>query len=145
MLIFHRVIPHKEQRYAGTVGDWWYGRVDGDLYVTTSELGDRRYTDLVLLHEQIEAQICYRLGIAGEDVTAWDMAYEESRRLGLERAPCGCRHDDESGYDRHAPYNQAHLTATACERLVAQTLGVDWDEYGKAIEAVCGPGTWVER
>jgi hypothetical protein len=130
--IFRRVVNHKEQRYE-TVGDWWCARPDM-LMLTVSKMKDPRYQLLVGWHEQLEAELCLHAGISEEDVTAFDVAYEESRRLKLDRAPCGCKHRDEPGDDPHAPYREQHKTAMACEKILAKSLHVDWEKYADALE-----------
>lgn len=132
--ILTKVIPHDKQRYP-TVGDWKFaGR---DLHVLVSDLGDYRYESCVAVHETIEALLCLRDGIAEEDVSAFDIAYEDARDKGI-AAPCGCVPTEESepGEDVHAPYREQHAFADGVERLLANQLGVAWDEYSRAVAAL---------
>lgn len=134
MMILRHLVAYSEMRYA-TVGDWDFPTAEV-LVTTSAKLGDPRYERLIHIHEQLEAEICEELGIPGKDVTTFDMAYELSRALGQVRAACGCPHFDEPGDDPHAPYHVAHQAATACERIVAEALGVDWNAYEETIEAI---------
>lgn len=135
MDIRYHVIPHAQHRYP-TVGDWLF-REDGSLDLYSSDMGDWRYEYLVMYHEQTEAMWCKFHGVAEEDVAAFDIAYEECQRLGLP-APCGCPSDleDGPGADPHAPYHEGHMLANFCEHVVAASIGVNLDEYDRAVEAL---------
>lgn len=131
---FHwETVPHKLQRYE-TCGDYFWITPDY-LSILVSKLSDPRYEMLIAYHEQTEALILRHQGIAEEDVTAFDMAYEECRRLKV-KAPCGCEIQEEPGNDRHAPYHMAHSNATVNEMTLAMSLGVDWDAYAKEVESL---------
>ena len=125
-------VPHQAQRY-DTVGDWQWEA--GDLKVSVSELIDPRYELLVAYHELTEALILRHQRVSEEDVTAFDMAYEETRRLGL-LAPCGCVPLEEPGDDPHALYQYAHHEATKVEMALASALDVDWWVYNGEVEAL---------
>lgn len=136
-----RVIPHKKQRYP-TVGDYneykgsfvLWGESHKMVDFTVSRMKDRRCCWLVFLHEIIEWTICKLTKVSMKSIDKFDMEYEKNR--GSDKTPCGCRYRAEAGDDRHAPYFYAHLTATECERRIAEALGVDWKEYNKAVEAL---------
>jgi hypothetical protein len=148
-----QTIPHKQQRY-DTVGDWYFEQLsDGQLTlrIFTSDLGDWRKSMACAIHETIEALLCYARGIREIDVSNFDVAYEKCRphnrdaldpRTGLpstnrftRKAPCGCEvtDDSEPGEDRHAPYRKEHAFADGVERLVANELGVVWNEYSEVV------------
>lgn len=119
-------IPHNAQRY-DTAGDWeWVpgdgegGPGNGQLIVRVDATPDWRHSFLVALHEMVEAAICRQAGISGETVTAWDLAHSDS---------------DEPGALKDCPYQRAHREADIIERIVASSLGVDWDEYEAALAA----------
>jgi hypothetical protein len=129
--ILVKSIPHSEHRYP-TCGDYWYE--GGGYQVRVSDMGNMYYEFLVAMHEQIEYMICLRAGIREEDITAFDIMFEEERDRGL-HGP-----DDEPGDDPRAPYYWQHQTATIVERIVCQTLGLRWEDYCAAIEAL-----WEEK
>ncbi len=115
-------IPHEDQRYE-TVGDWIEGH--GHLrHVRVSEMGNEDYAFLVGLHEQIEAWLCIKRGISQESVDTFDIAFEQNRDLGDENEP---------GDDPCAPYNAEHRFASKIERLVADELGICWDDYDSTV------------
>lgn len=109
------VIPHTDQRYA-TSGDWVWK--DDGLVVTVSDLGDHRFNVLVAAHEVTEALLCRRDGVTEAQVDAFDLAYK----------------GDEPGDDPSAPYHHQHTEASRIERLLADIMGVDWQEYEEAFE-----------
>ena len=127
------IIAHKRQRYP-TVGDYFRRR--GMWRFRVSQMKDRRYCWLVFLHEMIEWSICRLTGVRIAETDYFDMKYEAARASGKRRASCGCPIESEPGNDPHAPYFDAHQTATQCERAIALALGVDWDTYERAIEAL---------
>jgi hypothetical protein len=122
--------PHHLQRY-DTCGDWNYSdSKDGETLrfdVSVSEMPDWRYEALVGVHELVEALLCKHRGISDADVTAFDVAYEAKRPEG---------DDSEPGDDPAAPYHREHQFATQVEKLLAAELGVDWQAYEAAINAL---------
>jgi hypothetical protein len=114
-LIAIEVIPHASQRY-DTVGDWDVGG-----HITVSDMGNEDYEFLVGLHELVEWYLCRKRGISDEAVTAFDKSYDGP---------------GEPGDALWAPYRAEHKFATFLERQVAMELGVDWNEYDKAVEGL---------
>jgi|GEM_PF-1357870 hypothetical protein len=113
LLIRLRVLPHRAQRY-DTEGDWiWH---DQGLEIRISrEVGeqDPRYGLLLFVHELIEALLCRAGGITTACVDAFDLAHPGT----------------EPGEDPAAPYYQQHMSAEAAERALADSLGLDWQDY----------------
>jgi hypothetical protein len=116
-----QTIDHDEQRYP-TSGDYWEDD-DGTLQVRISEVGDRRYEFLVAMHELIEFELCRLRGIAEPVITAFDVQFEKEIEEGLRDL------DEQPGDDPSAPYHREHVFATKLERMLAEEMGVDWDEY----------------
>ena len=54
-------------------------------------------------------------------IDSFDIQYEKSRVLGDTTS--------EPGNDPAAPYYREHKFATKLEKLLAEEIGVDWDEY----------------
>lgn len=123
-----KTIPDTEQRY-DTVGDY-QTKADGSQTITVSDMADSRYEFLIALHELIESYLCKERDITDAMIDAFDMEYERTREPG--------NVDDEPGDDSTAPYHQEHLFATKMEKLMAQELGVDWEEYVRAYRALTG-------
>jgi hypothetical protein len=121
------VIRHADQRY-DTCGDWLIDH-DGRIIVRVSELGDWRFEFLIAIHEMVEAALCHHRGISEEAVTAFDKEHEAGGG------------DGEPGEHPDAPYRKEHAFATLIEAMVARELGVDWPEYGDAIDGL----TWGEK
>jgi hypothetical protein len=111
-------IPHRDQRYP-TVGDWY--ETKNDHRIVVSEMKNPTFEFLVALHELIESQICEYEGVSQSTVDTFDMAHPEEK---------------DPGDLSYCPYRRAHEFALAIEMLVAQRLGVDWQVYTKAIEAL---------
>ena len=115
-----RTLCAKDMRY-DTAGDW------REHHIFIRDEGNAKYEHLVAIHEYVEKIYCDYHDIKEVDVTAFDIAYEETRSLGV--APCGCVHEDEPGDDKHAPYYKGHQLATVVEKLVALEIGVNWIAY----------------
>ena len=122
-----RVIPHEQQRYP-TVGDWYYSR--GFLHICVSDMRNPHYHFLVAVHEWIEAVLCEKAGITEAAVTAFDLEFEERRARG-EVEPFA-----EPGNDETAPYYNQHQLATQIEKILSVKLGVNWEEYDAAVNAL---------
>jgi len=119
MKIVIETIPHFEQRYV-TCGDYWLD-AEGVLQVRVSDLGDVRLEFLVALHELVEVTLCDLRGIAEPDIKAFDEANPEA---------------EDPGSLPDAPYRKEHLFAEAVEKWVATEMGVDWNDYGRRVEAL---------
>jgi len=112
------VIPHFLQSY-DTSGDWRWQ--DKALVVYVSDLNDERYHTLIAAHEIVEALLCAAHGISEESVTDFDVDHPEL---------------DEPGDDPRAPYHTEHMIASLVERSLAASLGVDWEAYSQAFDAL---------
>lgn len=136
MRIDFRIVSHKKQRYP-TVGDYFVSKKV--LHFRVSRMPDVRYPVLVFLHEIIEFFMCRLAGVKMKDIDRFDKEYEDNRPpkgYASARTMCGCSYREEPGNDPHAPYYLQHQTATKCERLIAEALGVDWDKYDETVEAL---------
>lgn len=122
MKITIETIPHEQHREAAgpTIGDWQFDPA-GNLAIRVSALGDPDYEFLVGIHEMLEAWLCHKHGIRQEDVDAFDRSH---------------RVWDEPGEHPEAPYRCEHRFAEIVEKLVAHELGVEWAQYGDAINAL---------
>lgn len=120
-----KTIPKSEHRYP-TVGDYWRDP-DGTLQIRVSEMGNKDYEALVALHELIEIILTEKKGIKEPDIMAFDVQFEKEREEGLHGE------DDEPGEAPNSPYRKEHVLAECLERVVANELGVIWDEYGKTV------------
>lgn len=118
-----KTIPDKVQRY-NTVGDY-YGEIANNEIVNISNMGDWRYEFLTALHELIESSLCRKRGITREMIDAFDFEYEKNRKEGDASEP---------GDDPTSPYYNEHQFATKIEKMTADELGVDWNEYGKIVD-----------
>jgi hypothetical protein len=125
-----QTIPHTAQRYP-TVGDWLItDSPDGlNLDIRVSSLSDWRRELLVAIHELIEiGLLAHKHGTTAvapiqKIVDDFDTQFEVERERGLHPI------DAEPGDDPHAPYRDEHFFATSIERLLAQSLNVDWPNY----------------
>jgi hypothetical protein len=133
MIIEFKIISHKRQRY-NTVGD--YFKKQGRWLFRVSKMEDTRYTVLVFLHEIIEFFMCRMLDISVEAIDQFDLAYEQAREREVGNAPCGCRFYVEPGEDPHSPCHRPHEVATTCERLIAEAIGIKWEQYCEVVESL---------
>ena len=124
MKVTIEVIPNEKQRYP-TVGDWvWIG---DDLTIYVSDMGNWRYEMLVAFHELAECLICKHRGISQAAVESFDILYDKLRQEGDKSQP---------GDSPHAPYYQEHQFANCVENLLALQLGVNWEQYGEAVDGL---------
>lgn len=147
MRILIETIPHHTQRYP-TCGDWWFERCpiyketqppgnrevvgyETEIHIRVSELGDWKKEALVAFHELAEVLACRSAGVTQEEVDQFDMKFEETRKEGDESEP---------GDHPSAPYYRQHIIATACERLLAGEMQVNWDDYEAKINSLFDEG-----
>ncbi len=114
-----KTISDKEQRY-DTVGDYW--KKDGVDEIKVSLMGNRQYEFLVAIHEMVEQFLCENAGITDEDITKFDLEYEEKRKNGDTTEP---------GEDIYAPYHKQHMFAEKIEKMMAEECKIDWEDYSK--------------
>ncbi len=95
-------------------------------------MGNPDYEFLVALHELIESHLVQKRGIPDAAIDEFDIEFEKRRAA----APPDFADYAEPGSDPAAPYYREHQFATAIEKSVAEELGVDWDEYDRAVKAL---------
>lgn len=122
MRILIETIPHSEQDY-NTVGNYKY-LPDGTLYITISELGDLFLNKLVAVHEMVEQALTEQLGISEEEITKFDIDFENNREEG---------NLDEPGYSPLAPYHREHEIASAVELMMCAHADVSFSNYDKIV------------
>lgn len=120
--ILIRTIPHTSHRYE-TVGDYEYDQ-DMNETISVSKMGNDDYEFLVAIHELVESYLCLKRGIDENDITDFDIKFEENRKEGDLSEP---------GDAEDAPYRKEHFFATTIERLMAAELGVDWKTYDDTV------------
>jgi hypothetical protein len=133
MEIYQTTTPIERMRYR-TPGDYLY-RLNHDLFrFIIAEMGNTDYEFLIFRHELKEAYLCWKAGIKEEDISAFDIMFEEERNQGLHGT------EDEPGNDPRAPYYKQHQIATADEMRDCVDLGVDWCEYENAVIKILKEG-----
>jgi hypothetical protein len=123
--IVAKTIPHKTHRYE-TVGDY-FRDPKGVQQFRVSDMGNKDYEFLVLLHELVESHLCQKRGIAEEKITEFDKWFEQARDMGM------IYDDDEPGTHPNSPYLREHMFAMMIERAMAREIGIDWEQYNKTV------------
>ncbi len=121
-------VADTKQRY-DTVGDYQTDST-GALKIKVSEMPDQKYEFLIAIHELVESYLCKIRNINEESIDDCDLQYESSRVDGDVIS--------EPGNQPSAPYHVEHEFATRIEKLLAEELGVDWDEYTRACAKCTG-------
>lgn len=119
-----QVIPHKSQKYE-TAGNWEF--IGSALKVSVSDTGDWKYNMAIAVHELVEAIACKVDGVKEEEVTNFDIQFEQNRAKG---------NKDEPGDEPSAPYQREHSLASGIERTLAAFLKIPWKEYEKAVNSL---------
>lgn len=122
-----RFISHACQRYP-TVGDWFWRY--STLHIRVSNMDDDKYNMLVVVHEYIEALLCWKANITEQAVTKFDLQFEDERNQGMHSQTA------EPGDDLAAPYYQQHQIASRVEKFLCAELGIDWEEYDAAVNSL---------
>ncbi|MDE1855239.1 MAG: hypothetical protein KGH57_02905 [Candidatus Micrarchaeota archaeon] len=119
-------VPHGEQRY-NTIGDWVPPiRKGAPAQIRVSSMEDKRYVELVALHETVEYELCRIFRRSDQKAVAFDVNY---------RGPA-----EEPGDDRRAPYHPEHVIATFFEKAWAKVRRVDWNTYSDTVRRTTS--TW---
>jgi hypothetical protein len=87
-------------------------------------MNNSNYEFLIALHELIESKLCQERNISDRQIDEFDFAYEENREAG--------DIESEPGDSLQAPYHKEHVFASTIEKMMADQLGVDWNEYSQA-------------
>lgn len=115
MKIIIQDVPKKDIP-RGDVGNY---KITPEAFVIeVASMQDWRYEALLGLHEYIESLLVHHKGIDFKEIDDWD------------------EHNDRMGSDPNAPYHKEHVFAENIERLFAECLGVNWEEYDKAIDSL---------
>ncbi len=122
-----KTIPDNKQRY-NTVGDYWKKEGKGIFHI--SDMNNWTHEILIAVHEIVEESLCRARGISNDAITTFDEQYENGRTYGVL---------DEPGNDPKAPYYKEHQFATKIEKLFAEELGVNWEEYNNLIAKLDDP------
>lgn len=125
MEIHIKTIQHESQRYQ-TPGDWWVDE-KGDLQIRVSDLDDRDMEFLIADHELQEAKLCLSRGIDEKEIMDFDIEFEEQRMQGIFSKV------EEPGLHPNAPYRLEHQIANIIEGIMMKELGVEEEEYDKAV------------
>ena len=110
-----------------TGADWWIDE-DGTLQVRVEQLASYGRTMSLMLHEIVEAVLCKQHGVTVDMVDKFDRKFEDENPA---------NHGIEAGDAPECPYGSEHAVATACERMVAASMGMgvcdSWSEYDKEL------------
>lgn len=113
-----RTIPNEEQRYE-TCGDYWFE--EGRVEIRVSDLGNEDMNFLVALHELVEAWLIKKKGVSEPEIVAFDIKHVDA---------------EDPGSLPDAPYYKQHKIATAIEMLICMELGINWEDYDNAVNAL---------
>lgn len=118
MKIIIESIPYSQMRYA-SAGDY-FTDPDGTRHILVASLNNEPMEAAIALHEMVEMFITEAVGISEPDILAFDLAYP----------------GDDPGNDRRAPYHGQHVFSEALERLFCERMGIEWEDYGAAVDAL---------
>jgi hypothetical protein len=121
-----KTVPHSHIRAEGA-GDWHVNN-NGSVEVLVSDLDGSWESELaVAIHELVECYMCRDMDINDDDVTRFDMQFEQERANGKHSL------EAESGDDMRSPYRKQHLAAIHVERAVCHALGLNWDVHNEYV------------
>lgn len=112
--------PHDTQNY-DTAGN--YEDLKGVWYVDVSHLPDWRMEFLIALHELVEMALTKNNGVDWKDIDYFD-------------TEGGGKDHPDPGSLETAPYHKEHMAAERLERKMAELLGVEWETYNQALDAL---------
>ncbi len=119
-----RTILDKNQRY-NTSGDYFRsGETDN---IRVSKMGKWQYEMLIAIHELVELALIRNAGIKIKDIDAFDIQFEEERKMGIHGQT------EEPGDAPDAPYRNQHEIATIVEKIVCSAMGISWQDYDRCV------------
>jgi hypothetical protein len=118
-----KFIDSEDQRYP-TCGDYWETDTSYEFRITKQVRDERSI--LILLHEMVEYFLCTRRGISEQEITEFDLEWEQKRQQGDQIA-------DEPGNEPDAPYYWEHRFSENVERIVALEADIDWEDYERKL------------
>lgn len=115
-----RVVPLLAQRYE-TAGDYFQdcSWPSAPWQFRISAMGNPDHEFLVFVHELVEWYLTQRRGVEEPVIVAFDQAFTSEGA--------------EPGDDPRAPYHREHVFAGKIERLLAEEIGIEWEEYDRAV------------
>jgi hypothetical protein len=120
--IVGRLIEPSATRYV-TVADWYLAPYDGGVrMVDVVQTGNPTSDMALFLHEATEQDACTRLGITGEMVDAYELAY-----TGPHKNPAD---------DPDAPHHKPHVIAMLIEKLFVNLSETNWEDHDTRVAAV---------
>ena len=105
-----------------TAGDY-LEKENEEWAVFVARTEDWRHQFLVLMHELVEMALTKHRGIRWSEIDSFDMEG-------------GGKDSDDPGALATAPYHKEHMFAENVERFIADELGVDWNDYNTALDAL---------
>lgn len=112
-------LPHKQLPDYPDIGSWKVNADGSPAFVGAADTGDDISNCAILIHEIVEAMLCWIHGVKEEDVSEFDqMWFKEDHGI-----------DDEPGYDPRAPYRDWHMVAERVERCFIEQAGMLWKEH----------------
>ena len=107
-----------EVRYP-TIGDF-YKKDEKDI-IEVLDTNKEIYNRIVAIHELIEQTCTEYMGISEEEITKFDLDNLDS---------------DEPGELPNSPYKEYHLLAEIVERMICNSLNIDFNEYNEHLAKV---------
>ena len=119
-----KFIDSKDQRYP-TCGDYWETDTSYEFRITKQVRDERNI--LILLHEIVEYYLCTRRGISEQEITEFDLKWEQGPKV--EEEPGNCKELDTLTN----PYYWEHRFSENIERMVALEADIDWEDYERKL------------
>lgn len=110
--------PAKFMRYP-TAGDYFDSPTG--WHIDLANLPDWRMEAVLLIHELVEMILSKHHGIEWAEIDRFDMSNP---------------HLDDPGACPKAPYHKEHMAAETIEKQIAMLLGIKWEDYIKAQDAL---------
>jgi hypothetical protein len=122
---FAATLPWRQLPDHPDIGSWKCNLDGSPAFIGAADTGNDVSNAAILLHEFVEAFLCWLHGVAEEEVTRFDQAWFKE-----EEGPVG-HLSEEPGDDVMAPYHKEHLTAELFEREFIEQCGMSWEEHEK--------------
>lgn len=128
MNIFIKTIEHYEQEYP-TVGNYWIDE-NGDMQIRVSNMNNETYEAMISIHEFIEFVLLRNRGVGADEITKFDLLFEQRIKNGL------VSKNAQPGFAQDSPYLKEHTLAESVEMQMCALAGINWDKYNEKIASL---------
>jgi hypothetical protein len=123
-------LPHEQLSSYPDIGDWKCNHDGSPAFIASADTGNDISNAAILLHEFVEAVLCWLHDVSEREVSAFDENFFKEKAQGVEHLY------GEPGADPSAPYHSEHMIATRFESQFIEACGLSWTKHEENCERI---------